>query len=82
MTTPSPARARAIDHSTRRPPLGCCVDRQCGKGCTEATCMHLPAGESCGTCVHTARCVAIFGMHAEDTACSFFPRRFRRAVRP
>lgn len=51
---------------------GCCVDREC----TSDTCMQLPAGKTCGDCVHVKRCVAIFGHKPADTYCDFFPRRF------
>ncbi len=56
--------------------LGCCVDKKYGKGCTEETCMNLPEGMTCGNCFHVGRCTTIFGSNADDTACSFFPRRF------
>ncbi len=52
---------------------GCCVDGSCNP----STCMALPAGESCGTCRHVAKCTAMFGAKAEYTSCDFFPRRFR-----
>lgn len=58
--------------------MGCCVD----KACTEATCMELPAGKTCGDCAHLARCVAIFGHVPEDIYCDWFPRRYRPAVTP
>ena len=58
--------------------MGCCVDRKYGKGCTPKTCMILPEGESCGTCVHLKRCVLIFGHKPEDTYCDWFPRKFIR----
>ena len=51
---------------------GCCTD----KACTPDTCMELPAGKTCGDCIHTYRCVAIFGHTAADTYCDWFPRRF------
>jgi hypothetical protein len=56
--------------------LGCCVDGRC----TADTCMHLPAGKTCGDCVHLRRCVA-FGFTDSETAdsCDFFPRRLRLA---
>lgn len=57
---------------------GCCVDKKYGKGCNEQTCMTLPAGESCATCVHVWRCTTIFGSKPEDTSCQFFPRRFHK----
>lgn len=56
---------------------GCCVDKKYGKGCTEATCMVLPAGKTCADCRHLRRCLA-FGFTASEhePVCSFFPRRF------
>jgi len=57
---------------------GCCTDKKYGKGCTPATCMSLPEGQWCATCVHTDRCVKIFGAKPENTWCDFFPRRFSR----
>ena len=40
--------------------------------------MNLPAGTTCGDCVHKSRCLA-FGYTDSETAtvCSFFPRRLR-----
>lgn len=55
---------------------GCCVD----KACTEDTCMRLPDGESCNTCVHRDRCVSMFGASPDNAWCQFFPRRFRKRV--
>jgi hypothetical protein len=55
---------------------GCCVDKKYGNGCTEETCMQLPAGKTCGDCVHIKRCKAIFGHVESDTSCDWFPRRF------
>lgn len=64
--------------TTTRPALGCCVDRKYGKGCTDDTCMNLPAGTTCGDCAHLARCTGMgFTRGATETACDFFPRRFR-----
>ena len=59
---------------------GCCIDREyeSARGCTESTCMELPAGETCGGCVWLARCTALgFTSSPERTSCDFFPRRFR-----
>jgi hypothetical protein len=53
---------------------GCCVD----EACTEDTCMALPQGESCGTCIHVKRCTSIFGVDKKNTSCDFFPRKFRK----
>lgn len=58
--------------------LGCCADKPYGKGCTDKTCMKLPDGETCGTCVHASRCTKLFGSDPSDTSCTFFPRRFRK----
>lgn len=58
--------------------FGCCVDRQYGKGCTDATCMKLPEGKTCGSCALFPRCKA-FGISTKpDRAdCDFFPRKYR-----
>lgn len=52
---------------------GCCAD----KACTDKTCMELPKGETCGSCVHERRCCTIFGHTPTDTYCDWFPRRFQ-----
>lgn len=57
---------------------GCCRDG----ACDASTCMDLPKGETCGTCVHAKRCTSMFGAELSDTSCGFFPRRFRRAFFP
>lgn len=54
---------------------GCCVD----KACTDATCMELPQGKTCGDCAHVYRCTTMFGHTAADTYCDWFPCRFREA---
>lgn len=54
---------------------GCCVD----KACTDRSCMGLPAGKTCGDCIHINRCAAMFGHTASDTYCDWFPRRFRQS---
>lgn len=71
----------AVTHAHPLPLPGCCVDRESGTegACVPETCMTLPAGQTCGTCVHARRCITIFGMTEDDTSCSFFPRRFRQA---
>jgi hypothetical protein len=56
--------------------LGCCVD----KDCTDKTCMQLPEGETCGMCVHFARCAALYGADKDHNTCDFFPRLFRRRL--
>ena len=38
--------------------------------------MRLPAGKTCGDCIHTRRCVALFGHTEADTACDFYPSRY------
>ena len=53
---------------------GCYTD----KVCTDTTCMRLPAGHTCGDCVHVTRC-AMFGHTQTDTYCDWFPKRFRWA---
>ena len=51
---------------------GCCVDKEC----TRATCMDLPAGQTCAGCKHFRRCVMLFGCEPERRTCDWFPRRF------
>ncbi len=41
--------------------------------------LNLPAGKTCGDCVHIERCNAIFGHMPADQTCDFFPIRFREA---
>lgn len=78
------ARNAAFNALPRSAP-GCCVDRVYAafgtraRGCSDDTCMTLPAGQSCGTCVHHNRCTSLFGAKTENTVCDFFPRRFRPA---
>jgi hypothetical protein len=58
---------------------GCCLDRRLGftSGCTPATCMNLPDGQTCGGCAHLGRCVAFgFTSGPDRRVCDFFPRRF------
>lgn len=43
--------------------------------------MQLPAGKTCGDCVHCSRCCAMFGHVPEDTYCDWWPSRYREAVR-
>lgn len=38
--------------------------------------LNLPDGKTCADCVHTARCVAIFGALPTDKRCDFYPVRF------
>lgn len=61
---------------------GCCVDKLAGSGkpCTEATCMELPAGKTCGDCATLNHCVAFYAVKSENSWCDFFPRRFRLKV--
>jgi hypothetical protein len=69
---------------------GCCADRisaaragRFNNGCTEATCMSLPDGATCGDCKHVRHCVAMYAVTPERTTCDFFPRRFiRKAQTP
>lgn len=42
--------------------------------------MNLPAGKTCGDCVHIARCAAIFGHQANDEVCDWSPSRFHEAL--
>jgi hypothetical protein len=39
--------------------------------------MSLPAGKTCGDCVHIHRCQAIFGHIPADEVCDWAPSRFR-----
>jgi hypothetical protein len=55
---------------------GCCVDKKCDS----ETCMNLPEGKTCGHCIHSLRCVAMFGHVLTDTYCDFYPRRFSELV--
>src|SRR6266568_2114133 len=61
---------------------GCCLDKKYGKGCTAETCMDLPVGATCSTCVHYARCCAMFGAKPANMACDFFPRRYAPRLKP
>jgi len=51
---------------------GCCAD----KACNDKTCMELPAGKTCGDCIHFRHCAAFYAHTAADTYCDFYPRRF------
>jgi len=42
--------------------------------------MKLPAGVTCGDCMHIRRCKAIFGHVESDITCDWSPSRFQRAV--
>lgn len=44
--------------------------------------MDLPAGKTCGDCVHCGRCTAIFGHIPADEACDWSPSRFRQRPQP
>jgi hypothetical protein len=60
---------------------GCCADKRYGgKGCTEESCMTLPAGSVCGGCVFVEHCVRMYGVTKDRTMCDFFPRRFKAAA--
>jgi hypothetical protein len=39
--------------------------------------MALPAGKTCGDCVHFRRCNLIYGHIAADEVCDWAPRRFQ-----
>lgn len=43
--------------------------------------MNLPEGKTCADCVHTARCVAIFGHIPEDETCDWLPIRYQERQR-
>lgn len=51
---------------------GCCID---GK-CSEHTCMNLPEGVTCGDCIYSKVCFAMYGHKPTDTYCDWSPRRF------
>lgn len=63
---------------------GCCVDFASAHGGTghcegghADRCMRLPEGKTCGDCAHVRRCEAFgFTRNAQETVCSFHPRRF------
>lgn len=77
MTMLSQDTGRKLVALLAKPPRvkhGCCVD----KACTDATCMELPEGKTCGHCVHEYRCCLMFGHTPTDTYCDWFPRRFRQ----
>lgn len=46
---------------------------------TDSEKMRLPAGTTCGDCVHIRRCTMIFGHTASDRFCDWSPSRFRPA---
>jgi hypothetical protein len=52
---------------------GCCAD----KACNGETCMSLPGGVTCGSCVHLKRCAALFGCEPTNDQCDWFPRRYK-----
>lgn len=41
--------------------------------------MNLPAGFTCGDCVHCRRCTMMFGHIPADEVCDWSPSRFRQA---
>lgn len=43
--------------------------------------MRLPAGTTCGDCVHIYRCKTMFGHTETDTSCDWSPSRFRAAAK-
>jgi hypothetical protein len=44
--------------------------------CDVAQTMNLPAGKTCGDCLHIGRCKALFGHIEADEQCDWFPVRF------
>lgn len=38
--------------------------------------MNLPPGRTCADCMHTERCVSLFGAIPQDETCDFFPVRY------
>lgn len=51
----------------------CCKQNQC----SPETCANLPAGRTCGDCVHAKACARGKKEHDAQTACDWFPRRFK-----
>lgn len=43
--------------------------------------MDLPEGITCADCMHTRRCVSIFGVKETNTSCDFYPIRFQKRLR-
>lgn len=41
--------------------------------------MDLPAGKTCGDCVHCRRCTLMYGHIPADEVCDWWPSRFREA---
>ena len=41
--------------------------------------MNLPAGKTCGDCVHCKRCTAIYGHIPADEVCDWSPSRFKES---
>ncbi len=39
--------------------------------------MDLPAGKTCATCLHYAKCKALFGCLSDAVKCDFAPSRYR-----
>lgn len=60
--------------------FGCVPGDKCRYSANGHESLDLPAGKTCGDCVHIRRCAAIFGHIPEDESCDFFPVRFRPAV--
>lgn len=54
---------------------GCCIDKLCGS----STCMELPTGQTCSTCLIFNRCKVFLGLTGKETSCDWFPRRFVQA---
>ncbi|AMR66726.1 hypothetical protein [Aquipseudomonas alcaligenes] len=44
--------------------------------------MDLPAGKTCGDCVHCRRCTQMFGHIPEDEVCDWAPSRFTPKALP
>ncbi len=44
--------------------------------------MQLPTGKTCADCAHVRRCTAFGYTTATDTACDFWPSRYREVATP
>lgn len=59
--------------------MGCCRDKKSGcGGCDESTCMRLPEGETCSSCIRFEHCAAIGCAKPANKTCDWFPRRFEK----
>lgn len=56
---------------------GCCVDKACNK----KTCMNLPQGKTCGSCIYSEYCKKLTGKNFcnSNISCDWFPRRYKES---